>query len=172
MRAYVKNYDKRYKVFVCNSVAEIRRKSFASQWFHIDGKSNPADILSRGCSLNKLPDCWLSGPEFWRKHKCDWPEPGPPPDSLDETEVISASSNVSGLHETTHALDKLIDYYSSFCSLKKAVSWLMRFIAYVKLKNVSTGPFTVPELADAECLILRHAQRSSYADEIDNLNQG
>ena len=60
VRAFIMNDDKRYKVFLGNRVAEIRWHFYVSQWFHIDAKSNSADILSRGCSLKDLPDNWVS----------------------------------------------------------------------------------------------------------------
>ena len=112
-------------IFVGNRVAKIRRHSYVFQLFHIDGKSNSADILSRGCSLKDLPDNWVSGSDFLHHHKCDWPATVSPPVDCtvtpDETEVLSTTSNVAILHgrPVIHPLDKLTAHYISFIGYKR-----------------------------------------------------
>ena len=51
---YIRNDSRRYKVFVANRVFEIRQTTSPKQWRHIDGKSNPADVLSRSCNVSDL----------------------------------------------------------------------------------------------------------------------
>ena len=60
------------KKFVSNRVADIQTKSYI-QWGHVSTTENLADVGSRGCYGNKLPDQWLSGPE-WLARPQDWPE--------------------------------------------------------------------------------------------------
>ena len=52
------------------------------------------------------------------------------------------------------------------------MSWLLRFIVHLKIRNASTGPLTLSELTDAERLILTHVQCTSFLDEINDLKQG
>ncbi|GIY82133.1 reverse transcriptase [Caerostris extrusa] len=53
-------------VFVNNRVKEIRSLSKKEYWRHIPGKLNPADIASRGCTLQHLSQYgWWEGPEFF-----------------------------------------------------------------------------------------------------------
>ena len=49
-----------WQTFVSNRVAEIQRLVPPSQWSHIPGKLNPADVCSRGCSAIALVqhDLW------------------------------------------------------------------------------------------------------------------
>ncbi|CAG9124726.1 unnamed protein product [Plutella xylostella] len=56
------------KTFVQNRVVEINELTGDSQWFHVAGKQNPADMLSRGLALDELQaaDMWWSGPEYLR----------------------------------------------------------------------------------------------------------
>ena len=54
----------RWKVFVANRVAEIQGVSTASEWFHLPGDQNVADIATRGISARELhrERRWWNGP--------------------------------------------------------------------------------------------------------------
>ena len=57
---YIKSETLRFKVFVANRVQRIRAGSDPNQWFHVEGKQNPADDGSRAV----FTDRWLYGPQF------------------------------------------------------------------------------------------------------------
>ena len=76
--AWIRGEDKQYKTFVQNRLLEIRKNVDCSNWFHVPGKENIADLPSRGCLATQLlvPDfietltkepCWL------RNDVEDWP---------------------------------------------------------------------------------------------------
>lgn len=67
--------ERNLKLFVANRVMEIHKCTDPSQWRHVSGEQNPADILSRGCSLQELRDSilWKTGPEFIKKDAKQWP---------------------------------------------------------------------------------------------------
>ena len=46
----------RFKVFAGNRVAVIRRKTKPEQWRHVASSENAADVLSRGCGSEAIPD--------------------------------------------------------------------------------------------------------------------
>ncbi|XP_055307270.1 uncharacterized protein LOC129571494 [Sitodiplosis mosellana] len=48
-------------VFVGNRVGEIQELTRGVEWKHVDTKSNPADLASRGISPTELADCKLMG---------------------------------------------------------------------------------------------------------------
>ena len=50
-----------YKQFVSNRVNKIREKDFIN-WRHVPTDRNPADIGSRGYSVDKIPTEWCNGP--------------------------------------------------------------------------------------------------------------
>ena len=62
----IKNSTKRFPVLVANRLAIIEKHCNASQWRHVPTKLNPADVASRGASVNSIVshNPWLSGPEF------------------------------------------------------------------------------------------------------------
>ena len=53
---YINNDARRFHVFVGNRVQEIRDKTSREQWRYIETKQNPADIASRGSSVQELID--------------------------------------------------------------------------------------------------------------------
>ena len=52
-----------YKQFVANRVSKIKEKEYI-KWRRIGTDQNPADVGSRGCEGNKLPEIWLKGPKW------------------------------------------------------------------------------------------------------------
>ncbi|GIY25713.1 uncharacterized protein CDAR_263721 [Caerostris darwini] len=63
--AWIGSHASRWKTFVANRVAKIQTLSSPTQWHHVSGKENPADIATRGVSSSALlTSVWLCGPEF------------------------------------------------------------------------------------------------------------
>ena len=67
---YITNTAKRFQLFVANRIERISSFSTPSQWRHIDGAANPADIASREMSAAKLvqSELWFQGPKFIWEH--------------------------------------------------------------------------------------------------------
>ena len=169
--AYIRNDTKRFKTFVANRVSQIRRVSEPDQWFHIPGNQNPADVLSRGCSTDNVPEMWLRGPDFIWDYKCNWPNMSPDSDICVDRESRACLSHhvVSNDNPSVHPLAALITHYSSYYRLQKAVCWLIRFRRFVMKKSVKTGPITCAEMKLANSHILRYVQSESFDDEIHDL---
>ena len=76
--AWVRGEDKQYKTFVQNRLLEIRRNVDCSNWFHVPGKENIADLPSRGCLathllVTEVKEIWTKGPCWLRSNFEDWP---------------------------------------------------------------------------------------------------
>ena len=71
--AYIANDSRRFKVFVANRIAFIRRLTEVSQWRHVPTALNPADVVSRGATPLTLPDMWTKGPDFLHLPPEEWP---------------------------------------------------------------------------------------------------
>ena len=174
-RAYINNESKRFKVFVANRMSEIRQHSSFDQWHHSDGKQNPADILSRGCDVEKMPSNWFYGPHFLSQFLCDWPADTAPPELNDDCETLPSHDthvHVCTTDTPVHPVDKLSQHYRSFYRMKRAISWLLRFKAYLRHDVIPRGAKTASELNAAERLVLMHVQSREYPDELAVLRAG
>jgi len=99
----------------------------------VDTSSNPADIASRGVKVDVFiaNATWVSGPHFLLQLESEWL--GDQEDlnhiSLDDPEVKKVAVNVAQAREEPVTL--LIEYFSSWTSLKKSVAWFLRIKSWL-----------------------------------------
>ena len=61
--------------FLANRVAEILDTTDVSQWKHVSGINNPADIGTRAINIEELKRSeWLTGPAWLKRPESKWPE--------------------------------------------------------------------------------------------------
>ena len=165
----IESDSRRFKTFVANRVSLIREYSTPDQWCHIDGNDNPADILSRGCNASILPTVWFEGPRFLSEYKSSRPiQPSAMPDlTAEDSEmkqwqlpventpcVFTGNVEMAAAETRRDPLDVLMQHYSSYYRLKKAVSWLNRFKLYLKGDRFNVGsPITVDEMRGVDLMI-------------------
>ena len=66
--AYIKNSERRFKVYVENRVSVIRKLTHPDQWRFVPGTENPADYISRGMKPQDLmSSAWKEGPQFLKE---------------------------------------------------------------------------------------------------------
>ena len=187
--AYIRNDHKRFKTFVANRVSKIRQSTCADQWHFVSGRNNPADVISRGCNVSDIPQLWYGGPEYLAQFKCDWSkdtEPevavldGDPELQLQQGDVASVMVTHDGSTTTmattiqsnpVHPVDAVITHYSSYYKAKKALCWLRRFVQYLKCKQMNKDRISVSEMPESETLMLRRAQTTNFAKEIEEIKQ-
>ena len=80
-------------------MSEIRDSTKPSQWNHVPGKQNPADVGSRGLTVAQLKssDLWWNGPDFLRRASDHCPcleTTELPPDEPELKKVTKESVNV------------------------------------------------------------------------------
>ncbi|KAK2910703.1 hypothetical protein Q8A73_008418 [Channa argus] len=199
---YISNETSRFRTFVANRVSAIQQTSTVSQWHYVNSHLNPADGASRGQKVkaflrNKL---WVSGPDFLTQAAGNWPR-NPDSQEIDldvaDPEVKrNVTVNVLAVEESTDIVQRLMEYYSSWTRLKRAVAWFLRLkdmlltssrrrkgllqntVQNIQLRrkklNYKTRKknLTVDELKEAEVDIIRHCQRKSFPDEISSLLKG
>lgn len=128
---YINNETTRFHTFVANRVSEIRKVSTGSQWRHVSTHLNPADYASRGQKADSFVQnqVWISGPDFLTQSSDNWPEN---PDHLTDLNVAdpevkkSATISALALEEKVDVMQQLIEHYSSWMRLKKAVAWILK----------------------------------------------
>ena len=170
---WIKSDPQRWKQFVRNRVTEIHTLTNPSNWKHISGKNNPADLLTRGVSAAELINSsqWLQGP----------------------VELGVFDSNSENLHnedimaEMVRKVDPTlvsvqahipIDFkrFSHFPKLVKVMGWILRFVNNLKSsthgRSKTAQSLDSDDLEAAKICVFKTAQRESFADEIDHLREG
>ncbi|XP_003370719.1 Pao retrotransposon peptidase superfamily [Trichinella spiralis] len=73
--SWIKGDPRKWKTFVANRVQEIIPLTEPSQWRYVPTADNPADRLSRGCTLERLlkEHLWWNGPDWLQQPKSEWP---------------------------------------------------------------------------------------------------
>ena len=173
---YIRNEDKRFNTFVANRVAMIRGQSDPGQWHFVDSHANPADDITRSMGANELKanTRWLTGPEFIQLDESKWPRDASKAGTIDDddpevkkrkdTQVFAAETNQSD------AVDKLINYHSSWYQLQRAVAWVLRLKQILRSKSqgngcYAKGPLSTGDIAAAEEAIVKYVQLQTYSEE-------
>ncbi|VDI81624.1 Hypothetical predicted protein [Mytilus galloprovincialis] len=73
---WIRGRSREYKPFVANRIGEIHTSSHPQQWRHVPTKVNPADLVSRGRTVEQLQSdvIWWNGPEFLQDEEPQWPD--------------------------------------------------------------------------------------------------
>ncbi|XP_077966916.1 uncharacterized protein LOC144420936 [Styela clava] len=176
----INSRSERFKTFVANRLNTIHLLSQRRQWHHVDTKSNPADIASRGLMPDKChkADCWFKGSSFLRSK-----EPlrnSHISETIEDSEICSevkVNYNEISYKDKNSTIQQpglmlLLKRYSKFERLISSVIWLQRFKTYMigKLLHRSdspvTGCFTVAERENATIGIVKLIQTDSLSAEL------
>ncbi|XP_011884045.1 PREDICTED: uncharacterized protein LOC105571183, partial [Vollenhovia emeryi] len=112
--SWIRAFSRKWEIFIANRVGEIQRLTEVEDWRHIDTKSNPADIISRGAGPSEVINLalWWEGPGWLKLDVEDWPKSSVQSNALPEllanTVVIKSESSM---------LDALIAKYSKIQKL-------------------------------------------------------
>ena len=185
---YIRNTSKRFHTFVANRLAVIHENSKPHQWRHVRSDLNPADDASRGLTIEEMhaKDRWFGGPQFLRQKEEFWP---PDlilcqPELTDEDPEIKRTVQLCCLASTNSqevdVVSRLIERYSSWEKLRKAIAWILGFKIwfigrYLRSPAAVTGTtssvLSVEEVCSAEKEIFKHVQRSVFPEVIKALQQ-
>ena len=164
------------KTFVQNRVSQINELTGDAIWLHVNGKDNPADIVSRGLPLNELQNnnMWWHGPEFLRQDKfdysCDFSIDNEQLPDLKPQQISMLCTN-----STDNGITVIIDYnrFSSFNRLRRATAYVLRFIHNTRasVNDRKTGSLSVDELDSSVVILARLAQRQSFYQEYNDLTK-
>lgn len=144
----------RWKQFVENRVLEIRRLTDVENWSHISGLEYPADLVSRGSTLNRLLSSaiWKCGPTWLSADSSSCPVGAS--DAFDPcVEEMAEPANVMQVHICDSAQQNLwkVEDFSSLTHLLAVVVWVRRFIFNSKNPNLrKTGDLCFFKLKEAK----------------------
>lgn len=161
------------KPFVQNRVVEINELTNDSIWLHVAGKQNPADLLSRGTSIETLisSKLWWEGPAYL--HKID---------AFDNFACTISNEELPELRKT-HTLTLTcqtelpyfpFDRFSSFSRMQRTFAYVLRFIHNSRHKDLGrkAGSLSIDELNYSTLRLAVLSQKESLHDVYDMLLEG
>ncbi|XP_067940311.1 uncharacterized protein [Watersipora subatra] len=169
---FINSNEAKFHMFVANRVAEIRRCSSVTQWHHVPGSVNPADLASRGCTLSALKKSnWFTGPAFLRKldlsahlaNKADYCE-----FIQNSVEVKKPKQVLSTQSATNDTLDEIVKRFSSWTRLVRAITNAKAMLQNKSFKRPAT---TAEDLCQAESHIIKLDQKQAFDKEISQLEK-
>ena len=171
---YIKNTTKRFHTFVANRIAVIHDGSQPTQWRYVEGQSNPADDASRGLDAQQMvsDERWKQGPSFLWKDESEWPSlPEISLESLNQDKEVKkdVQACTAKVEESDDQFDKLLQSYSCWFRLRKAVAWLHRFKDWLKAGKDSTATgvhLQVKDLQAAETTIVKYLQKKYFKQDL------
>lgn len=155
-----------WATFVYNRVQEIRELSKSQNWRHIAGSLNPADLPSRGCSVNELlKSRWWEGPSWLVLSPEEWPVS----EVIPNAEVVNSEKRKTVISATNFETDKFkfFNNISSFSKITRIIAYVLRFCRNLKRgRNIpKKGKLEIIELQEAEKFILKKIQLESFYGE-------
>lgn len=191
---WIRKVPREMKTFVANRVSSIQSNTDINCWRHINGKENPADLLTRGISAQELVDnkLWLHGPEWLLLSEEQWPK------SKVMKEISEQITNEVKVHTFSRFKDTLrigleggntnVPFMEYVDTLERAVnilSYVQRFIKLCPNRKerlnrrpqrgviqIKVNPPTLEEKAGAMQYLLRKAQQEYFNKELTALNLG
>ena len=174
---WIRGLEKEWKQFIQNRVSEIRNLVAAENWNHCAGTTNPADLPSRGLTIQELSvsRLWHVGPE-WLPSTASKAENSEvvamPEECKKELKAKNLSTHSMLSSGCTHGIGELIDAsaYSSMQHLRRVTAYIFRAVRVFKSSREHTPtpinqmPLTASELADVEKAWVKQAQRALTDD--------
>ncbi|KAL2102341.1 hypothetical protein ACEWY4_001509 [Coilia grayii] len=187
VQKYIRNETTRFRTFVANRIAVIHSLSQVHQWRYVSSKENPADDASRGLDIKPhlMSTSWLHGPHYLSRGELEWPDM---PEDLSyipscDAEVKPAIT-VNCVKLETNATSSLIQYFSSWKKLLKAVAWLLKLKHILLLRSQKDDlkvtftkkgeqqSLTIDDLDNAEKAIICYQQQCHFSAELNLLRKG
>ncbi|XP_065192504.1 uncharacterized protein LOC135823588 [Sycon ciliatum] len=190
---WIRGQSKRYKTFVANRVSEIQGFSEPAQWHHVPTEQNPANKISRGCSVQQVDDSmWWNGPSYLLQDATTWPQRVETKVNVEtmrkeEKKEQQQTNAITSLFQTAADNDKTTgpsnqqqqqwrldpERFGSWSRLLRARALVRRFVTNCRTikSDRMTGPLSSAEISDAETEVLKMAQHDAFSDEIKVLGQ-
>lgn len=162
----------RWQTFVANRVTKIQEMLSPDRFFHIEGVSNPSDVVSRGVLPSQLVNhpLWWRGPSWMSNHIAEWPvvpfDPSRTEGMIPETKPSVTLTTIS--HIENPLLLELALRVSSWKKLIRIVVYVLRFARKLPL----TTEMQVSDLETAELKLMKDLQSKYFSDEMRNIKKG
>ncbi|KAK0136704.1 hypothetical protein N1851_027112 [Merluccius polli] len=162
---WLKSSSCRYKVFVGTRVAEILESTEARCWRYVDTKRNPADVITRGATLQDLAEHHLyhAGPDFLLEQESEWPATPALAEEREDTEL--RKTLFCGATQVTDPETPP----GGECEMLEELQKKM-FCLKAGLPPETT--LSAEDYIAAELLVLQSAQQDAFSRELECLEKG
>ena len=159
--AWIRRNDE-WGTFVGNRVKEICNLTEVTNWKHVPGILNPADLPSRGCRPKELVGSrWWEGPEWLRAPQDQWITAN---EEVDEMVVAQEKKkNPTATMMTTTSNPWFVCKFSSYLKNVRVMAYVRRFVQNIKIPKVMRPldlNLKIGELREAEKYVLKIIQES------------
>jgi hypothetical protein len=142
-------------------------------WRYISTRQNPIDLVSRGISSRQLENLsvWWNGPSFLSELHYEFP---PQPQIQEDPVGFKKEVRTVTLMSTSQIENRIpIEKFSSLIKLKRVTTYCLRFVNNMKRSKEQrqNGPLTINEITTATNELIKIAQRDSFSEEINQLEQ-
>ncbi|GFR00322.1 integrase catalytic domain-containing protein [Trichonephila clavata] len=159
------------------TVLQISSKLFdpIANWYHCPGNQNPADKITRGCSVKQLSqdNSWKFGPPWLSDFKSSWPVQENSSICCDSEESCSMCCESDIVPVFNCAVNKSILNIENFSTLRRLLrvtSLVFRFIYNARnSNNRKSGPITSSETSKALIYFIKMSQENSFSSEINKI---
>ncbi|XP_062707726.1 uncharacterized protein LOC134288058 [Aedes albopictus] len=166
--SWINTCPSKLDVFVANRVAKILRFTRASNWCHVGGHENPADLVSRGLMPSELESAtlWWRGPSFLKDPETTWSTNV----NLIAEEDLPELTTITANPVVTERFP-LFDNCSSYNTMIRVVARIKRLFQNRKRgpDHQLRGVFTMQELRLAKLILVRLVQKGAYPEVFDQL---
>ncbi len=171
---WIRSDSQDYNSFTGTRVAKIQTATSKGSWRWTDTDHNPADLPSRGCSLEKLLECrmWWEGPAFLARGEFP-PQPAALSPSDDVLKELKKQAQFAFQAVVTPPLEDGDAGGEEWFPIK-AGDWLrlLRVTAWVlRWRRPGKGPLLIRELRAAEVVVIKAIQKSAFKRSIEDLKR-
>ncbi|GFQ92867.1 uncharacterized protein TNCT_433951 [Trichonephila clavata] len=174
---------KRTVLQISSKVQEIKQKTSPANWYHCPGNQNPADKITRGCSVKQLSQdtSWKFGPPWLSDFKSSCPVQENSSICCDSEQScfmccesdnydISESDIVPVFNCAVSKPILNIEDFSTLRRLLRVTSLVIRLIYNARnINNRRSGPITSSETSKALIYFIKMSQKNSFSSEINNI---
>ncbi|XP_025192035.1 uncharacterized protein LOC112592239, partial [Melanaphis sacchari] len=160
----------RWKTFVAHRVGEIHQATASSQWRHVKSEDNPADIISRGCTPEKLQNdiLWWEGPPWINSNEDEWPY-NVSEIKINDNEIPEEKKSLALVTVVNEEIP-IIKRYSTLPKLLRVVAYIIRWKQRVVNKiQFTTKTIELSEFNDSKEKLIKIVQQQHFSSEINRL---